>query len=221
MKLSYLITSIFSICSGYKLAVVGAGGNLGREIVVQAIRERRMSVLGLSSVTDVFFEPSRVNSFSNANDTPQKFESSMLTLHNYWSYINEDYEHLVFCTSAKPLQYDYSGELMEKIMQSLSPQCKSISLVSAFGVGESIKRGNIGIKIMNSFYLKDVYRSKNDQEDIINSINDTKLRSFIYRPRALSFGETTLRSYPRKDFAKLILNNIERVDIDLVIKSCY
>ena len=211
MKILFFLIYIFKLCNGYNIAVVGANGNLGREIVFQATHERKLSVLGLTSNTNVFFEPSRSNSFSKSNEKTPKFESSLLTLHNYWSHIDHDYDHLVFCTSAKPFQHDYSNTLMTKVLQSLSEQCRSISLVSAFGVGDSLSQGNLGIQIMNSLYLQDVYRSKNEQESMINSINDTNLIKFIYRPKALSFGKTILKSLPRKDLAEAILNNIEEV----------
>ena len=210
MKILFFMISVFKLCNGYNIAVVGANGNLGREIVFQAIHERKLSVLGLtSSNTNTFFEPSRRDSFSKSNDKTPKFESSMLTLHNYWTYIDHDYDHLVFCTSAKPFQHDYSHELMQKVLQSLSEQCRSISLVSAFGAGDSLPQGNLGIQIMNSLYLQDVYRSKNEQETLIDSMNNTNVIKFIYRPKALSFGKTILKSLPRKDLAETILNNIE------------
>ncbi len=209
MNILFFISTVFQFCNGYNIAVVGANGNLGREIVFQAINERQLSVLGLTSNTNNYFEPSRLNSFSNDNDYPPEFTSRLLTLHNYWSYINQDYDHLVFCTSAKPFQHDYSNELMQKILQSLSVQCRSISLVSAFGVGDSLTQSNLGIQIMNSLYLKDVYRSKNKQETMIENIDNPNISKFIYRPNALSFGKTMIRSLPRRDLAEIILNNIE------------
>ena len=211
MKPLFVVISVFKLCHGYNIAVVGANGNLGREIVFQAIHERKLSVLGLTSNTNTISEPSRSNSFSNYNDKTPNFESSFLTLHNYWSPIDHDYDHLVFCTSAKPFQHDYSQKLMKKVLQSLSEQCRSISLVSAFGVGDSLPQGNVGIQIMNSLYLQDVYRSKNEQETILENMNNTNVIKFIYRPKALSFGKTRLKSLPRKDLAATILNNIEGV----------
>ena len=96
---------------------------------------------------------------------------------------------------------------MRKFESFLSHDCESISLVSAFGVGDSIKDGNLGIQIMDNFYLKDVYRSKNVQEEIVKNM-DSRLKKYIYRPRALSFGKTVLDSTPRKELANTILKTI-------------
>ena len=90
----------------------------------------------------------------------------------------------------------------------LSLQCQSISLISAFGVGDSLQLGNLGIQIMDSLYLKDVYRAKNQQELLVNNFMDQPVKKFIYRPKALSYGDTILNSTPRQRLAEEILNNI-------------
>ena len=196
------------LCSAFKfdVAIVGASGNLGKELVYQSIVNYNANVLGLSSKTNVFYKPSRINSF-NKNNEYEEFKSKNLILQNYWSYVSDDYNHIIFCTSAKPFQKDYSCKLFEKFLYNLSPECKSISLVSAFGAGESIKEGNLGIQIMDRFYLKDVYASKNNQETLLNSYNNN-VKKYIYRPRALSFGKTRLSSTSRKDLAQEILKVI-------------
>ena len=208
-KLSFILSNLIQYTLGYNLAVVGANSNLGREIVFQAINDRSLEVLGLSSQTNTLYQPSRVNSFNPNTKNQPEFKSPKLTLYNYWSYIDQDYDHLIFCTSAKPFQKDYSDQLTQKLLQNLSPQCQSISLVSAFGVGDSLQQGNLGIQIMDSLYLKDVYRAKNHQEMLINSFYDQTVKKFIYRPKALSYGDTILNSTPRQHLAKEILDNIE------------
>lgn len=213
-KLSFILCNLIQYSFGYNLAVVGANGNLGRELVFQAINDRNLEVLGLSSQTNILYQPSRVNSFNPDTKNQLEFKSSKLTLHNYWSYIDKDYDHLIFCTSAKPFQKDYSDQLTQKLLQNLCPQCQSISLVSAFGVGDSLQQGNLGIQIMDSLYLKDVYRAKNQQELLINNFMDQPVQKFIYRPKALSYGDTILNSTPRETLAKEILNNIEILDLE-------
>ena len=197
---------------GYNIAIVGSNGNLGREIVYQSLFDKGFTVLGLTSNPYSILEPSRINSFNYNNNNLKEIKSDNLTLYNYWSNIDQSYNHLIFCTNAKPFKKDYSVELTKKLIYNLPSKCRSISLVSAFGVGDSIKNGNLGIKIMNNFYLKDIYRSKNIQEKLILNLNNPNIKKFIYRPNALSFGETLLNSIPRKILANEILNNIELYD---------
>lgn len=196
------------LCTAFKfdIAVVGASGNLGRELVYQSIVNYNANVLGLTTQKSVFYKPARLDSFNSYNKK-KEFKSTKLVLENYWTHITDDYDHIVFCTSAKPFQKDYSAELFNKFLYNLSPMCKSISLVSAFGAGESIKEGNLGIKIMDNFYLKDVYRSKNNQETILENY-DKNLKKYVYRPKALSFGKTLLDSTPRETLAQNILESI-------------
>ena len=40
--------------------------------------------------------------------------------------------------------------------------------MSAYGVGNSLDESNLGIKIMDSLYLRDTYRAKNRQEEIVS-----------------------------------------------------
>ena len=60
---------------------------------------------------------------------------------------------------------------------------------------------------MNSLYLKDVYRAKNEQEKLLENI-DIDIEKFIYRPKALSYGYTNIESLPRDKFAKKILDDL-------------
>ena len=152
--------------------------------------------------------PFRGNGFNKKGNMPE-FKNDNLKIENYWTNIlNHNYDHIIFCTSAKPFQKDYSDELTNKFINNISPQCKSISLVSAFGVGDSLNEGNLGIQVMNNVYLKDVYRAKNEQENILKR-NQDNITKFIYRPRALSYGSTKLASISRKDLAKEILDDLD------------
>ena len=52
-----------------------------------------------------------------------------------------------------------------------------IVLISAYGVGDSLENSNFGIKVMNNWYLKDVYYNKNQQESYLNKfIEDSILQ---------------------------------------------
>ena len=61
---------------------------------------------------------------------------------------------------------------------------------------------------MRNWYLKDVYRAKERQEELINNFEMKNINKKIYRPKVLSYGETSFESTPRQELAKEILNNL-------------
>ena len=205
MIILLLFTFLLNVNS-YNICVVGSGGGLGRELVYQGLKDKNFEVLALTSKDIAVYEPFRGDSF---NDIKKKniIEDKKLRVGNYWNEIKEDYEHIIFCTGGGPFEKDYSDKLMKNIINNISPKCKSISLLSAYGVGDSLKESNLGIEIMNSWYLRDAYRAKNEQEKILNNF-DKKIKKKIYRPKALSYGNTYLDSISRFDLANEILDNL-------------
>ena len=195
------------LSNAFNVAVVGASSDLGREILYQGIVERNLKMIGFSSKNRVFV-PYRGNSFNKNGEMPE-FKNDNLKIENYWgNVLGYNYDHIIFCTSAKPFQEDYSDELTNKFIKNLPISCKSISLVSAFGVGDSLKDGNLGIQVMNNVYLKDVYRAKNIQEKLLKD-DESNITKIIYRPRALSYGSTKLKSISRQQLAKEILDDLD------------
>ena len=96
---------------------------------------------------------------------------------------------------------------MEKFLNNLPENCKNVALVSAYGVGDSIENANLGIKVMNDLYLKEVYKTKNTQEILLNNYSGD-VNKLIYRPKALSYGKTLLDSTSRYDLAGRILEDL-------------
>ena len=202
-----ILFCLFYFVKTFNIAIVGAASNLGKEIIYQGIIDKNLNILGFTSKNKITL-PYRGDTFNNKIIMPE-FKNSNLTLENYWKNIQDyKYTHLIFCTSAGPFQIDYSDILIEKFLDNIPKSCKSISLVSAFGVGDSLNEGNIGIQIMNNLYLKDVYRAKNKQEKLLKNL-DLDIKKIIYRPRALSYGYTNLDSLSRYKFAKIILDDLE------------
>ena len=199
---------LLNIVDSFNVCIVGANGGLGRELVYQSIKDYNYQVLGLTSRPQYIFEPFRGNGFEETADTLY-FKSDKLLLENYWKHIIFDYEHIIFCTGSQPFENDYSDKLTEKFISNLSDNCKSISLVSAYGVNEKIKFSNIGVKILEKFFLTDSYRAKSKQEELILSLKKD-VKKYIYKPKALSYGFTYLESTTRQELAEEILDNIYR-----------
>ena len=208
-KFIFLLLSIHnSFAFVYDLCVVGATSGLGRELVFQSICDRDKSVIALTSnKNNKINTPYRGNTF-DYEETNKTISHPNLFIESYWNNDIPTFKHIVFCTSAKPFEKDYSDSLTNKLLHQIPNTCKTISLVSAYGVGDSLDGANIGIKVMNDLYLKDVYRAKNEQENIISSFNNPNIIKNIYRPRALSYGDTLLYSIPRSKLATEILNSM-------------
>lgn len=202
----YMFFDLFNQVSTFKLCIVGAGSGLGRELVSQSISDYNCSVLGLTGNKKSIAYPFRGDGFVE-NVLMKKIVHPNLVVDSYWNYIDDNYQHLILCTGAGLFEKDYSDKLTLKMLESLPPSCKSINLISAWGTGDSLDKSNWGIKVMNSLYLQDSYRAKNEQEKMIQKLED-KMITRIYRPKALSFGNTFLESTTRFDFAHEILENI-------------
>ena len=199
------LTFILNVNS-YNICVVGSGGGLGRELVYQGLKDKKFTVLALTSEDNIVYEPFRGNGFNDMKETPPIIDKN-LKIGNYWKSIKDNYENIIFCTGGGPFEKDYSDTLMKNIIDNISPECKSITLISAYGVGESLKKSNIGSEVMNSWYLRDAYKAKNEQEKFLESFNGN-IKKNLYRPKALSYGNTFLESTSRFDLASEILDNL-------------
>lgn len=212
MRILFLLSILIETSSYvYNLCVVGASSGLGRELVYQSSLDRNKTVLALTS-QPVLRTPCRVNSFTEIKNQPI-YITNKVDKENYWNDLSKfDYEHIVFTTSARPFKEDYSDRLMCKIIQDLPKSCKTITLISAYGVGDSLKNKDVAIKAMNDWYLRDVYRVKNEQEKMLNynmfKNKYPNLKRYILRPKALSYGKTLLNSVTRQELAKNILDNL-------------
>ena len=198
----------FNTCDSFKLAIVGAHGNLGRELVKQSL-ERQWQTLAIVRRNDPIFEPCRKGWLSVD-------ESICIPIRNHNLEIMSDYKNkasydaIVFALSGSPFQKDDSFQIVSDMCADLPQNCTKIDLVSAYGVGSSYKNADIGIKIMNKWYLKNTYESKYIQEQIVSSL-DPKYEVRIERPRVLSFEKIPYNpiSTTRQDLARTILDWIE------------
>lgn len=224
----FLLFNIFQ--SGYcyfDICIVGASSGLGKELVYQSLLDKNLRVLATTSNLDGVKIPFRGGGLNDNLDSPIIINNN-LRIDNYWKDINYiyDYKNIVFTTNSGPFKDDYSYFLTTKFLDNLSLDCNSISLVSAYGVGDSLEGANAGIKIMENFYLKKVYEAKNKQEEIIKQYKrnmdniknpyylkkilrqNKNLRKNIYRPKVLTYGENIFNGQSREDLAKTILANM-------------
>ena len=205
--ISLLLTFIPVSSFVHDICVVGAGGGLGRELVYQATTERNNTVLALTT-SEKIYQPYRGDTYNEVADMPE-YKSSLLTIDNYWRRIDYEYESLVICIGGVPFKDDYSDALTQKCLENLPVTCKDVSIVSAYSVEENTLENFSGpFQIMSNFYLKDVYRSKRMQETYLKQYNKSKIRKKIYKPRALSYGNTFIPSTSRMDLASEILDAI-------------
>ena len=197
------------------LCVIGANSGLGKELIYQAALSRNKTILGLYSSSPKVNIPYRGGGLDEKQDNEQPIETNNLFLNSYWRNPDSlpDYKHIIFCTSAKPFRKDYSDSLTEKYIQRLSNKCETITLISAYGVGNSIKKSSLGIRLMDTFYLKDVYRAKNVQENLINNFpypRNAEIKKYIFRPKVLAYGESPfMQSVSREKLASEILDNLK------------
>jgi hypothetical protein len=224
----FLLLNIFGTCSCYfDICIVGASSGLGKELVYQSLHDKNLRVLATTSNLDGVKIPFRGGGLNDNLDSPIIVNNN-LRIDNYWKDINYiyDYKNIVFTTNSGPFKDDYSYFLTTKFLDNLSLDCKSISLVSAYGVGDSLEGANAGIKIMENFYLKKVYEAKNKQEKIIKQYKrnmdniknpyylkkilrqNKNIKKNIYRPKVLTYGENIFNGLSREDLAKTILANM-------------
>ena len=189
----------------HNLCVVGAGGGLGRELVYQASKDRNNSVLALTT-SDRIYEPYRGDTYNDIKPMPE-YKSSLVTKDNYWGSIDYDFEALIICVGGSPFKKDYSDTLTLKFLENLPHSCFDVTVVSAYSVDDnSLEKFSVPFQVMGNFYLKDVYRSKRMQEQYLKEYKSKKIRKRVYKPRALSYGNTFLPSTTRMELAEEILD---------------
>lgn len=198
------VSIIFSICQGFNLCVVGGNSGLGREIIFQGISDNK-KILALSNSSNKIKYPYRGGGL-DLKSTNGYIDSNNLQVDTYNNFNKYQFKNIVFTLGSQPFSNDYSDQVTKDIISNLDNKLDGIILVSAYGAGESFKDSNIGIKIMNNFYLRDIYRAKNSQEKIIREYsNKNNINTFILRPKALSFGENIYSVKSRQTLAREIL----------------
>tara|TARA_B100001057_G_scaffold326252_1_gene326452 strand:- start:8349 stop:8987 length:639 start_codon:yes stop_codon:yes gene_type:complete len=202
-----LLLNLKVLVNGFNLCVVGANSGLGRELIYQKL-EQNEKVLALTNSSRQLRIPYRGGGMNNRKNN-LFISSENLKIDCYENFNNYNFENIVFTLGAKPFETDYSDLITENILNNIEHNIKSITLVSADGVGDSLNDNNLGIKVMNNWYLKDVYRAKNRQEEIVEEYaKKNNIKTFIMRPKALSYGINMYAARSRETYAREILDNL-------------
>ena len=98
----------------FNLCVVGSKSGLGSELIYQGLEENK-SVLGLSKYNMKVMVPYRGGGLDWKN-TFEYIENSKLQTDIYENHYKYTYENIVFTTSGKPFEEDYSAKLTEMIL---------------------------------------------------------------------------------------------------------
>ena len=197
------IISIWSV--SFTIGIAGARGGLGKELVRQSL-DKKWNVIGLTKddKNSPVLHPYRTGWLSDKLLEPIQEPID-------FKYFNENcqYDALVISLSATPFEKDYSCDATKTILSNISNRCKKIVLLSADGVGDSLNGNNIGIQVMEKLYLREVYKNKNLQEEIVNTYKD-KMQISILRPKVLSYGKIPFNTIatPREVIANQIIDFI-------------
>ena len=193
--------------SSIRVGVVGAHGGLGREIIQQTM-SRGHHVIPFARRLDPVPFPVRRGWLSPDDESvPPIMNTTVLSSSTLPL---PDLDAIVFALSGKPFERDATTKTVSEICGHLPTSCRSVTLVSAWGVGDSIEKSNVGIRIMKDFYLKSTYSAKQEQEDIVSNLKDVHVH--ILRPKVLSFSEIPFNtiSTPRQVLARQILDSVEK-----------
>ena len=201
-----MIFILYAFINSFNLCIVGSKSGLGQELIYQGLEENK-KVLGLSKYNMKVMLPYRGGGLDWKN-TFEYIENRNLQTDIYENHHKYTYENIVFTTSGKPFEDDYSAKLTKMILFDKKHNLKNIVLISAFGAGKTLKDANLGIKLMNSWYLNSVYKSKNKQEKLLHKYKEKNkdVNLIIIRPEVLSYGKSIYATKSRQRLAKEIID---------------
>lgn len=188
-----------------RLAIVGASGGLGRELVAQAMQKGMcVDAIMLSK------RPLRAP-FRGGGLTDRSTDDDLLPPSRYVSYDVVEYlksgptcSDLVLALGGKPFARDVGADVARAILESRVASLERIVLVSARGVNE--ETNDPGIAAMRAVYLRGAYVAKADQELLLAKLPD-HIERRVYRPSALTYGRVPfwVRGVSRESLAQEIL----------------
>lgn len=192
---------------GLTLSICGATGGLGRELCLQSV-DRGWSTVALTRSTSArILLPNRRGGMADASTGENASPLLKAVHHDDAIALNASYDALVLALGGKPLTPDRTTRVVRALCANLPRRCTRVCLVSAYGVGSSLRNANAGIRVMESWYLQDVYAAKRKQEDLVRDLARIGVQTLILRPKALSYGRLTPfdAALPREELAASIL----------------
>ena len=208
MPLASAIVAIAGLVAplGGRLAIVGASGGLGRELVAQAA-ELGVQVDAVMLAQRPLRAPFRGGGLSDrtTEEVPALAPASY-TAYDLRSYLQSGppCTALVLALGGKPFASDVSADVARAVLESRAAQLERVALVSARGVNE--RTGDPGIAAMRAVYLRATYRAKAEQERLLAALPE-RIERRVSRPPALTYGRAPpwVRGVSREALAREIL----------------
>lgn len=210
-----LLMHTFSVV-GMRVGIVGAQGELGRTFVQQCNDRGLTPIAFVRRPQDPIYPPHHSGWLSPVARTEDP-STKLPEFRNIERFdtldldpsCTDNLDALIFAMSGKPFETDTTMDTFRTLTAATSERCNTLCLISAHGVGDSLVNANAGIRIMRSWYLKDTYASKQQQEDIFAELSRTTNKSLIIvRPKVLSFEPIPFNpsATPRSALARDILD---------------
>lgn len=172
------------LATAFTVAISGAHGGLGRELVRQSL-DRGWTPLALTRRPgDPVCEPYRGGWLADDERRPVPMPEVTAVDHAPTA----DFDALVLALGGKPFVEDDTTRVVRALCDHLPARCRRVCLVSAHGVGDSLRGANAGIQIMHAWYLKDTYAAKAEQERAVHALRARGVETLVLRPKALSYG---------------------------------
>tara|TARA_Y100000389_G_C17403700_1_gene486835 strand:+ start:50 stop:697 length:648 start_codon:yes stop_codon:yes gene_type:complete len=211
----FIFFAIINLINAFDICVVGGSSGLGKELIYQSL-EKNKKVLALTNNPNKVCIPYRGKGLTEIYNKNHLITNSNLMLDKYKNSNKYLFKNIVFTTNGKPFSKDYSFNITKYILNNNNlyhnlclVNIENIILISAYGAGDSLKKSNLGIKIMNNWYLNDVYNNKNKQEKYLKDFTkNTNINLKIFRPNVLAYGDNIINAKTRKDLATEIINLI-------------
>ena len=188
-----------------RLAVVGASGGLGRELVAQATKN------GLCVDAIMLSKRPLRSPFRGGGLTDRSTDDVVLPVSTYVPYNVIEYlqsgpacSYLVLALGGKPFARDVGADVARAVLESRAARLERVALVSARGVNE--QTNDPGIAAMRGAYLRSAYVAKAEQERLLAELPD-HIERRVYRPSALTYGRVPpwVRGVSREALAQEIL----------------
>lgn len=173
--------------SALTVGVLGAQGDLGREVVSQCLARGWTVNAYVRRPTDPVLTPVRRGWLS-----PDPYAARVarpVTSERLHIFGNDNVQAtedaLVSAMSGHPFTDEMdTADTFRAACDRLRDDCR-VCLVSAHGVGDSIEGANMGIQVMRDWYLKGTYAAKEAQEEYLRSSRNGPYT--ILRPQVLSY----------------------------------